>query len=52
LDESIIVNTREVSCDGGGPADGHPKVYLFIADESIDCPYCGKVFILKEEERS
>ncbi|MGE4529297.1 MAG: zinc-finger domain-containing protein [Rhodospirillaceae bacterium] len=33
-----------VSCDGGGGALGHPKVYLEFNDGRAVCPYCGKVF--------
>ena len=40
-----FVNSKKVSCDGGGGALGHPKVYLEIGDENeIVCPYCSKLF--------
>ena len=43
-----FVNSKKVSCDGGGGALGHPKVYLEMGDENeIVCPYCSKLFILK-----
>jgi uncharacterized Zn-finger protein len=46
--ESVEVSTASVACDGGPGADGHPKVYLNLAkDGQIDCPYCGKRFVLK-----
>lgn len=49
-DESLLVNTRQVDCDGGGGGIGHPKIYLSIGDNNIvECPYCGKTFIFKEE---
>jgi uncharacterized Zn-finger protein len=47
--ETIQVTRREVSCDGGGGALGHPKVYLHIdADqgEQVVCGYCSRVFKL------
>lgn len=48
--ETVETTTAAVDCDGGGGALGHPRVYLNIkADEGqIDCPYCGKRFVLKK----
>jgi uncharacterized Zn-finger protein len=46
--EIVQVDSPTVACDGGPGALGHPKVYLNLAkDGQIDCPYCGKRFILK-----
>ena len=47
---TITVERLEVSCDGGGGALGHPKVYLHLGvdDHKAVCPYCSKVFVLKE----
>ena len=46
--ETVEVSTASVACDGGPGALGHPKVYLNLAkDGQIDCPYCGKRFVLK-----
>jgi uncharacterized Zn-finger protein len=45
--ETIYVNTRAVSCDGGDGAYGHPKVYLKIADAQVTCPYCSRLFVLE-----
>jgi uncharacterized Zn-finger protein len=46
--EIIEVETDRVGCDGGG-ALGHPKVYLNLGkDGHIDCPYCGRHYVLKE----
>ena len=43
----ITVETATVSCDGGGGALGHPKVYLKIPDGGeIVCPYCSKRYVL------
>lgn len=35
-----------VSCDGGSPALGHPKVwYTFDGKDKIECSYCDRVFV-------
>ena len=48
--EIIEVETTRVSCDGGGGALGHPKVYLEMGDEGyVECPYCDRRFVLKKE---
>jgi uncharacterized Zn-finger protein len=40
---------KKVSCDGGSGALGHPKIFLDIGDmKNIECPYCGKNFVLKK----
>jgi uncharacterized Zn-finger protein len=47
--ETVQVNAPTVACDGGPGALGHPKVYLNLGkDRQIDCPYCGKRFVMKE----
>ena len=47
--EVFVVNTTRVSCDGGGGALGHPKVYLQIGEENfVDCGYCDRRFVLSE----
>ena len=45
--ETVEVETVEVSCDGGGGALGHPKVFLTLDDGEVECPYCDKKYILK-----
>ena len=46
--ETVEVSSTNVACDGGPGAAGHPKVYLNLAkDGQIECPYCGKRFVLK-----
>ena len=46
--EIIEVETSEVSCDGGGGALGHPKVFLSLANDGrVVCPYCERIFVLK-----
>lgn len=45
--EIIEVSERSVSCDGGGGALGHPKVYLSMGDgDFVECPYCDRRFVL------
>ncbi|HAA91509.1 MAG TPA: zinc-finger domain-containing protein [Rhodospirillaceae bacterium] len=47
--EEIEVTSREVSCDGGGGAAGHPRVFLNMGEkDEVDCPYCGRQFRLQE----
>jgi uncharacterized Zn-finger protein len=46
-EQSLIVTTTLVSCDGGGGSSGHPNVYLNVGIEGkISCPYCSQVFVL------
>ena len=48
--ETIYVVDHVVGCDGGDGLLGHPRVYLNLeADGAIDCPYCGRKFIVKKE---
>jgi uncharacterized Zn-finger protein len=47
--EVMEVSASRVSCDGGGGALGHPRVYLEMGDENfVECPYCDKRFVLKD----
>jgi uncharacterized Zn-finger protein len=40
---------HQVSCDGGGGAMGHPKVYYsFDGGEEVVCGYCDRLFTKKE----
>jgi uncharacterized Zn-finger protein len=46
--EKIVVTTKKVSCDGGGGALGHPKVWYDMGeDDSVVCGYCDRLFVLK-----
>jgi uncharacterized Zn-finger protein len=46
--ETVEVTSRQVSCDGGGGASGHPRVFLNMGDKDhVDCPYCGRRFTLQ-----
>ena len=48
-DGNITVDTDRVACDGGGGPLGHPKVYLNLGAEGrVECPYCSRVFVLRE----
>ena len=45
--ETVQVESTKVACDGG--ALGHPRVFLDLSVHGrIDCPYCGRRFVLKE----
>ncbi len=47
--ETVETDQHRVSCDGGGGALGHPKVYLEMGDaDFVECPYCDKRFVLKD----
>ena len=49
VEETIIVKKSSVSCDGGGGALGHPKIYLTISEGGeIVCPYCSRTYKLAE----
>lgn len=50
--EVIVVTTPKVSCDGGGGALGHPKVWYDMGeDDHVECKYCDRVFALKGGSR-
>ncbi|MEO1330668.1 MAG: zinc-finger domain-containing protein [Pseudomonadota bacterium] len=45
--ETVLVETRRVSCDGGGGALGHPRVYYTIGVSGfVECGYCDRRFVL------
>ena len=46
--ETIHVDERNVACDGGGGALGHPRVYLHIEHQQVMCPYCSRLYVLNE----
>ena len=46
--EVISVDSRTVACDGGDGPLGHPRVFLHIADGQVMCPYCSRLFVLKD----
>jgi len=44
----VEVDSDVVSCDGGGGALGHPKVWLNLGEDGVvDCPYCDCRFVLR-----
>jgi uncharacterized Zn-finger protein len=46
--ETILVDSRKVSCNGGGGALGHPLVwYEMGSDDVVECMYCDRRFVLK-----
>ena len=50
--EVIVVETKRVSCDGGGGALGHPIVYYDMGeDDFVQCMYCDRLYALKGGSR-
>ena len=48
--ETLMVDRQDVSCDGGGGALGHPRVYLSLEREGrVECPYCDRLFVLRDK---
>ncbi|MCW5724418.1 MAG: zinc-finger domain-containing protein [Maricaulaceae bacterium] len=46
--ETIVTDQARVSCDGGGGALGHPRVFLTMnAEGFVECGYCDRRFVLK-----
>jgi uncharacterized Zn-finger protein len=47
--EIILVEARQVACDGGGGALGHPRVWYEMGDDTqVDCKYCDRRFVLRD----
>ena len=46
--ETIPVDHRTVACDGGTIALGHPRVFLYIENREVVCPYCSRTYVLNE----
>jgi uncharacterized Zn-finger protein len=46
--ETIEVDQTTIACDGGDGALGHPRVFLHIEGRSVMCPYCSRLYVLKE----
>ena len=45
---SVSKTADGVSCDGGGGALGHPKVwYTFDGQSQVECGYCDRLFVKK-----
>ncbi|MGB9154251.1 MAG: zinc-finger domain-containing protein [Alphaproteobacteria bacterium] len=44
----ILISTAKIACDGDEDS-GHPRVFLTVnAQGFVDCPYCGRHYVLKE----
>ncbi len=42
---AVDADADGVSCDGGGGALGHPKVwYSFDGGDEVECGYCDRLF--------
>ena len=50
--KTVKVQERKILCEGDPHFPlGHPRVYLDVGDSrGVDCPYCGRRYILKKEE--
>lgn len=49
IPETEEVLSDRVSCDGGGGALGHPRVWMTIGGDGwVECGYCDKRFVLAE----
>ncbi len=46
-EERLPATSRNVACDGGSPALGHPLIWMRIEGEEITCPYCSRTFVLQ-----
>lgn len=50
--EVVVVATKKIACDGGGGALGHPKVWYDMSEQdSVECKYCDRLFVLKGGSR-
>ena len=49
--EIVTVDEERVACDGGGGALGHPRVFLRVGPDGVDCPYCGRRFIRRAKPK-
>lgn len=51
--DMVEVKMRRVSCDGGGGALGHPKVWLDMGqNKQVRCKYCDRLFVLSETAKT
>ena len=49
--ETLYVDTKRLSCDGGGGALGHPRVFLEMGGETeVECPYCDRLYVYDPEK--
>ena len=48
--DRVIVTSTRISCDGGGGALGHPKIWMDMGQATeVKCKYCDRVFVLDEK---
>lgn len=47
-EDVIMADSRQVRCDGGGGALGHPSIFMRIEGEQVTCPYCSRTYRLKD----
>ena len=40
------VDKHKVHCEGIDGGSGHPRVYLEIKNDKVECPYCSRIFKL------
>lgn len=46
--EVVLSLSKQVSCNGGGGALGHPKVWYEMGDDNfVECKYCDRRFVLQ-----
>jgi uncharacterized Zn-finger protein len=46
--EQVVIDGHRTSCDGGGGALGHPKVWLELGEaDFVECGYCDRRFVRK-----
>jgi uncharacterized Zn-finger protein len=46
--ETLFIDTPKIACDGD-KSSPHPRVFLTVGKQNfVDCPYCGKHFVLRE----
>ena len=51
-DRIVEVEETTVACDGYGPYNGHPRVYIKLNEkEPTACPYCSRLFIWVKRKR-
>ena len=43
--ETVYVAEHRISCDGGGGALGHPRVWYSLEDGVAECGYCDRRFV-------
>ena len=50
MDNQDVAYTEKhrVECEGLEDGIGHPRVYLEIKNEQVQCPYCSKIFKLRK----